>query len=85
VGVRHCALALAPAWGTSQMQAVSSSREGRRRVRHRHRHSRLNKWLARNAPYIFLYIAGAVVALATTYWLVRDAERSAAQGVESPS
>lgn len=66
-----------------QVSNSSSSHSSARRVRKRHRHSRLKTWLARNAPNVFLYVAGAMVALATTYWLVRDGERNAAQGSET--
>jgi hypothetical protein len=46
--------------------------------RRKRRRSRSRRWLARNAPYIFLYVVGALVAIAITYYLVEDAERSAA-------
>jgi hypothetical protein len=62
------------------MQAHSSSQLLPDRRRRRRRHSRARRWLARNAPHIFLYVAGALVAIAATYWLVEDAERSAAIG-----
>src|SRR5262249_44522469 len=66
--------------GDDPMQALSSPHGDRRRVRKRHRHSRIKKWIERNAPYVFLYTAGAIIALATTYWLIRDAELSTTQG-----
>jgi hypothetical protein len=63
------------------MQAGMSSPPGaRRKVRRRHRHSGAAKWVRRNAPHVFLYLVGAAVALALTYWLVRSAEHSPGQG-----
>ena len=59
--------------GTSRRRTTKS------KVRKRHRHSVARKWLRRNAPHVFLYAVGAVVALALTYWLVRRVERSPGQ------